>query len=309
MLFSFRPRLFTLIFSLTFLFLSTASAQTCFTELSADYTPEQLQAEATGVDAARLLRRTVALLEPALPSLSYTPGEFNLQPGDEGFDDATFLQQRELLPADWQPDTLTTETWQQMVDNLSTWYEGGTVAAGGLTRADLIDTLSTLISRAGSSLQPVALVASDPADRNAVAFWGLLYTTSVYPRLVVVRPPENLSLEGGVGAALAGLETCALPLTNYISAPLDTAKRLFLANNQSRMYVAGTEPDGLSFLEVAAGEETSYLTFEAEDLAPFTSYAAVFDGPNVNPVAVLRLLPQVRTNMNPRQVTQLLLAD
>ena len=300
---------FTLIFILFSTFFSAALAQPCFTELSADFSPEQLQEEATGIDAARLLRRTVARLEPALPPLSFTPGTFDLQPGEVGFEEATFLQQRELLPADWQPDRLTVETWQQMVDNLSAWYDAGTVPVVGVTRADLIATLSELIEGAGSSLQPVALVASDPDDRDKVAFWGLLYTTSVYPRLVVTRPSGEVSLEGGVSAALSSLATCALPLNNYISAPLDVAQRLFLATNQSRMYVAGTEPDGLSFFEVAAGEEASYLTFEAEALTPYTRYAAVFDGPNVNPVTVLRLLPQVRTNMNPRQVTQLLLAN
>ena len=197
-----------------------------------------------------------------------------------------------------------------MIDGVAAWYDLEPFATGpDLTRGALLETLSNLIARASPRLNPVALVATDPANRDAVAFWGVIRSDSVYPRLVVYRPPDaDTNLAGGVGAVLPQLETCALRLDNYVYAAATTAQKLFLATNQARMYVATTAPpSALSFLAVPVGEETDYLTFKSAALEPFTAFTALFDGPSVGPGALLRLLPQVRTNMNPREVLRLVL--
>ena len=294
---------------LTGLLLNFALAQTCYPELRGTLTDAALEQVASGSDAAHLLRQAVDLLEPVLPPL-VSVNAFGLQPGDEGFEDADFLAQRGLLPATWQADTLTVDTWQDMVDGVAAWYDLEPFTTGSdLTRGALVATLSNLVGAASPRLDPVALVATDDSNRDAVTFWGVIRSDSVYPRLVVYRPPPaGTSLAGGVGAVLPQLETCALRLDNYVFAPATTAQKLFLATNQARMYVATTEPPNASgFIAVPTGEETDYLTFQNAALTPYTSFAALFDGPTVGPGALLRLLPQVRTNMNPREVLRLVL--
>lgn len=293
-----------------------ALSQACYSELRsalADEGSGQIEGLgqiATGAEAARLLRAAVDLLEPVLPPLVPPPATFTLRPGDEGFEDADFLAQRSLLPAAWQAATLTPDVWREMVDALAAWYGLDAFQPGPeLTRATLLETLSNLVAAASARQKPVALIATDPTDRNTVAFWGVIRSDSVYPRLVAHRPPDTATpLAGGVAAALPLLETCAQRLDNFIFASATTAQKLFLATNQARMYVASTAPaSDLSFLPVPAGEETDYLTFKSAVLAPYSTFAALFDGPSIGPAALLRLLPQVRTNMNPREVLRLVL--
>ena len=299
-----------LLILLSLLSSSLAFAQTCYPELRGALTDEELGQVASGAEAAHLLKKAVDLLEPVLPPLVTSPGTFTLQAGTESFEDADFLAQRGLLPETWQADVLTQDVWQEMVDALAAWYDLAPFALGtDLTRATLLDTLSRLISAAVPHLNAVALVATDPANRDAVAFWAVIRNTSVYPRLVVLRPPSaDTSVAGGVDSVLPLLEACALPLDNFVFASAATAQKLFLATNRARMYVASTAPESdLGFLAVPPGEETDYLTFESPALAPYTSFAALFDGPSIGPGALLRLLPQVRTNMNPRELLRLVL--
>ena len=220
---------------LTGLLLNFALAQTCYPELRGAFADAGLEQVASGGDAAHLLREAVDLLEPVLPPL-VNVNAFGLQPGSEVYDDATyadadFLAQRGLLPAEWQAASLTQETWQAMVDGLAAWYDLEPFTVGlDLTRGALTETLSTLIGAASPRLNPVALVATDPANRDRIAFWAVIRSDSVYPRLIAYRPPETgVSLAGGVGAVLPQLETCALRLDNYVSASATTAQKLFLA--------------------------------------------------------------------------------
>lgn len=306
-------RLRSLFLTSLLLISNISAAQTCYSELRGALSDAQLEQVASGRDAAHLLREAVDLLEPALPPLvSAAP---TLQAGDEGFEDADFLAQRGLLPDSWQADALTEATWQQMVDALAAWYDlapydlAPFATLPNLTKGALLDTLSNLIEAAVPRLNPVALVATDDSNRDAVAFWAVIRNRSVYPRLVVYRPPDTgVNLAAGVGGVLPQLETCALRLDNYVFTSATTAQKLFLATNQARMYVGGTLPaGGLDFTPVPAGEETDYLTFQSGALEPYTGFAALFDGPSVGPGALLRLLPQVRTNMNPREVLRLVL--
>ena len=288
-----------------------AFAQPCYTELRGELTDEQLAQSATGLDAARLLKRAVDFLEPVLPQLVNTPDTFPLAYGDEGFAEAQYLAQRGVLPPTWQAGELSLGTWQEMVSEVAAWYDlDPFTVAPELSYGALLETLSNLIGSVRPLLRPVALIATDPANRDAVAFWAIIRNNSVFPRLIVVRPPaEGVALDGGLRGALPLLGSCALELENFIYAPSDTAQRLFMTNTErSRMYVASTAPardDG--FTTVPSGEETGYLTFRAEDLSPYEMFAAVFEGPSVGPATLMRLLPQVRTNMNPREVLQFVL--
>lgn len=287
-----------------------ASAQTCLDELSTDLDSEQLSQEATGLDAARFLKRAVDLLEPVLPQLVNTPDYFPLVYNDVGFDEAQFLAQRGLLPASWQVDELSQETWQDMVSRVASWYELGFVVSSDLTREALLADLSKLIVQASSDLRPVALIATDAADGQIIDFWAIIRNQSVFPRLIVMRPPgTDVRFQSGVRSALPLIETCALKLEKFIHASSDTATRLFEQNfDRVDMYVASTAPlrmDGFSL--VPPGQETDYFTFKSDALSQFDTYAAAFYGPGVGARAVLRLLPQVRTNMNPREIMQFVL--
>ena len=290
--------------------LTFASAQSCMSELSADLNSEQLSQKATGLDAAHFLKRAVDLLEPVLPQLINTPDYFPLAYSDEGFDEAQFLAQRDLLPPSWQAGELSRETWQDMVSRVANWYDLSLSVSFELTREALLNDLSNLIAQASSSLRPVALIATDASDAQVIDFWAIIRNRSVFPRLIVMRPPgPEVRFPSGVRSALPLIETCALGLEKFIYASADTAKRLFEQNfDRVDMYVASTAPvrmDGFSL--VPPGQETDYFTFKSDALSQFDTYAAAFYGPGVGARAVLRLLPQVRTNMNPREIMQFVL--
>lgn len=300
-----------LLLVLVMLTLNAALAQTCRAELQAGLSAEELAQPATGVQAAELLERAVKLLEPALPPLRSALPTPLLEPGEAGFNAATFLLERGLLPGSWQPNSLSLGSWREMLQGLASWYRLAALEpSGDLSLAGLLNDLSGLVAAVAPSLRPVALVASVPGERSRVAFWAVIRNHSVYPRLLVFRPPDALVLEGGIAAALPLLSTCAQKVDNFVFAPADVAQRLFLANNRASMYLAATVPDDRRGLWlVPSGEEAAYLAFEAAALEPYSMYATVFEGPPANPAMLLRLIPQVRTNMNPRELTQLLLAN
>jgi hypothetical protein len=280
-------------------------AQPCATELRGDLTDQALQESATGSDAALFMQRAMQLLEPALPKLAYLPSDFAYTDNEA----AVYVGTRGLLPATWNPDGLTFEVWQEMVQGLAHWYDLTLEVSDDLSRASLLATLNDLIRQASATLRPVALVASSQEDKDKVAFWAVIRNDSIYPRIIVYRPsPNGVGLENGVINALPYLETCAVPLKNYIFASEDTARRLFLANNTAKMYVAATQPETTADPDIVpAGEEADYLTFHAAALEGYSAFAALFEGSGVGPMTIMRLLPQVRTNMNPAQVVQFVL--
>jgi hypothetical protein len=282
-------------------------AQTCATELRGDLTDEALQETATGTDAVTFLQKAMQLLEPALPKLAYLPDDFAYLDNEA----AVYVGTRGLLPAIWEPDTLTLDVWQRLVRGLGAWYDLEPNINGDLTRANLIATLDDLITRASTTLRPVALVASSREDRDKVAFWAVIRNDSVYPRMIVYRPSgASVGLEDGVANVLPLLSTCAMELENYIYASEDTARRLFLANNTATMYVAATQPETSADPDIVpTGEETEYFTFRTSALEGYSAFAALFEGSSVGPMTIVRLLPQVRTNMNPAQVVKFVLGN
>jgi hypothetical protein len=293
---------------LVFLLVSaTGFSQTCTAELRGDLSDEALLEPATGTDAVIFMQRAMTLLEPAMPKLAYLPSDF-AYPENEA---AVYVGTRGLLPASWEPEALTPEIWQELVQGLAAWYDLEPATTTDLTKGNLIATLDDLISRASATLRPVALVASAQDDKDKVAFWAIIRNDSIYPRVIVYRPSsESVGLQDGVANALPLLGNCALALKNYIYAPEDTARDLFLSNNTAKMYLAATQPETSADPEIVpAGEETAYLTFHAAALEGYSAFAALFEGSGVGPMTIMRLLPQVRTNMNPAQVIKFVLGN
>jgi hypothetical protein len=266
----------------------------------------------TGLEAAESLKRAVDLLEPVLPQLFSLPSDFAVMPDEAAYPVAKFLNERGLLDRDWRPEAFSAGVWQKMLNTFRNWYDLPEVEVSEpLTRAAILSALEAVIAEVSPRLNPVALVASEPADRNKVAFWAIIRNDSVYPRMIVYRPPTvGVGLAEGVKAVLPRLASCALNPVNYLFAPADTARALFLSHNKSRMYVVGTSPEPIQgYSEVPEGEEADYLTFLSEDTLTYDAFSVVFAGPGAGPMTVLRLLPQVRTNMSPKQVLDFVIGN
>ena len=292
---------------LTFLLLSTAFAQTCLSELQAGLSQDELADPATGRDAALYLERAVNLLEPVLPPLANI-GDLPLTGEDDAYSAVRFLAERNLLPGSWEADTLAPETWAEMVSGVSAWYgfdlsEVTADNAVAPTKGQLLNDLAAVIERAAPQLEPVALLAFDPQG-GGVNFWAIIRNGGVYPRMIVQRPPEEIiDARRDTQAALSLLGSCAYTLSNYVSAPANTAQRLFLANSNAEMVIAQADPPAEQRLVyVPGGEEAAYLRFSSPATDTFEQYAALFVGPSIGVPALLRVIPQLRTNMNPREI-------
>lgn len=279
-------------------------SQQCLSELQADLSPDELSDPATGRDAAVFLERAVNLLEPVLPPLA-TASDLPVAADDADYDTVRFLAERRLLPANWNADTLAPETWTEMTSSVASWYTLGPAeeVAAVPTKGQLLDDLSSLIAQAAPQLEPVALLAFDPQG-GGVNFWAIIRNGGVYPRMIVQRPPEEVvDVRGDTAQVLSLLGNCAYTLDNYVSAPAETAQRLFLANSNAEMIVAQADPptqEGLIY--VPAGEEADYLRFSSPATESYDQYAALFVGPSIGVPALLRIIPQLRTNMNPREI-------
>jgi hypothetical protein len=280
-------------------------AQACIAELRADEGSANLQVPATGRDAVRFMARAVHLLEPVLPRFDVNDA-LPIAVTDPAYEDARYLLERRLLPASWQPDTLDVVTWQTMLTRLGRWYDLSPVAttngAGDITRRVMILTLADFIDNVQQNTDAVALIASSESNPNRIDFWAVIRNDGVYPRMIVVRPPaSNVNLQNGAASVLPALSSCATPLENFIFAPADVARQLFLSTNQSRMIVASAAPNNLQ-MDVPSGQEIDFLVFNAPELDDIQRYAALFPGPTLGIGAILGLIPRVRTNMSPGEI-------
>jgi hypothetical protein len=295
-----RRSLLALAFALTLVFAGAASAQICVQELRTSLSDLSLERPATGIDAALLLRRAVELVEPALPRLLANPS-VALDPGHPDYGAVLYLAERKLLPARWEPGPLDAPTWATMLDRFLGWYRlDASRVDAPVTVADAIDDLATVLERVSRTIRPAALLATDPADRNRLSFWAIIWNWTIYPRLLVIRP--NGEMDGAQpGDALHAMSNCAVQLRHFVTAPEETAKRLFLTHNTSRMYVVASRPgrDDAWPYQVPEGEELAAFGFETAALQGVQLYAAVFDGPEVGVGTLLGLITRVRTNMSP----------
>ncbi len=279
-------------------------AQVCADEMRAGFSANELAQPADGRRAAVLLKRAVALLEPSLPPLQRVT-DLPVPADDPDRETFSYLADRGLLDLSWSAGAFSFDAWNAALGKVAGWYAlpAPTLNDRTPSGSDLVSSLEPILEEAGAYLDPVAVFAFDPADPARIAFWATL-RNGVYPRLIVVRPPETpINVQENVAGALAQLSDCVVSLQNYVYAPADTAERLFLATNESRMVVLATEPPSAQELfEAPPGNETAYLTFSAPEVADKERYTALFLGPSVGFGTILRLIPQLRTNMSPQAI-------
>lgn len=281
--------------------LSSALAQVCSSELRGALLNLELDRPASGIDAAEVLKRAVDLVEPALPVLR-SGGTVPLPADHAAYGAVRFLQQRKLLPSDWDPGPLDGATWDAMLAAFLDWYGlRGQLPGEPATAGELVNDMARVLERVAATIRPAALLASDPADGNRITFWAIIWNWTVYPRLLVVRPDASVELGNDPRAVLPSLGNCAVRVTHFVTAPQETAKRLFLTHNDSRMYIVASLPerDGAWPLAIEPATELEAFSFALPDLAGVRVYAAVFDGPDVGIGTILGLMTRVRTNMSP----------
>lgn len=277
-----------------------AAAQVCREELAGALEGGVSDRPATGVDAALVLRRAVQLVEPALPALTRT-GEVGLDREHPAYGAVRYLKARGLLPPSWGPEELSADAWREMNARFLAWYRlEGPLPDAPATVGDLVDDMAATLERVGEAVRPAALLAWDPADDDRLSFWAIIWNWTVYPRLLVYRPDPGVDLRGSPRDVLPHLSNCAVSVSAYVTAPEDTAKSLFLAHNESRMYVVASQPESGGWpLEVPQGEELDAFAFALPELEGAQVYAAVFDGPEVGFGTILGLMARVRTNLSP----------
>lgn len=278
---------------------SAASAEVCRAELTTALRDHTLQRAPTGIDAVLALKRAIDLVEPALPPLR-SGSAVPLPEDDAAFAVARYLADRRLLPSSWRPDQLDAATWAAMLSTFLSWYELPPVQPGApATAEELIDDLSATLTRVAGAIRPAALLATDPSDGGRTVFWALIWNWTVYPRLIVLRPSGDPLAQPQ--EVLPRLSNCAVRVNAYISAPHDTAQRLFLTHNSSRMFVVAALPGSDSSwpLEVPPGNELDAFVYRLPTLRGVDVYAAVFEGPSVGVGTLLGMLPRVRTNISP----------
>lgn len=280
---------------------AAAEAPICQSELRAALTDLSVDRPATGIDAALVLERAVKLVEPALPPFVRV-SDAPVPKDSPHYDDVLYLAERRLLPGSWKPGAIDAKTWKGMLDRFQGWYKvkGGQVAQPA-TVSDLIRQAGTVLDRVSQAIRPAALLASDPNDPSRIAFWAIIWNWTAYPRLIVLRPRQDVDLSNGPKAVLDHMGDCAMDIKSYVMAQAEDASQLFLATNQSRMYVVASVPSRGQHWpeEVASGKELDTFAFKAPMVERLDAYAAVFDGPEVGFTKVIRLLPKLRTNMSP----------
>ncbi|MFA5595091.1 MAG: hypothetical protein WDA15_07425 [Trueperaceae bacterium] len=294
-----RARAALLLLALLALFaLPTAFAQVCRAELITSLADTSLERPPTGIDAALALKQAIDLVEPALPPLR-TGTSVPLAEDHPYYPVARYLADRRLLPNSWQPDHIDAATWATMLSTFLSWYKLSPVQPGEPATADeLVKDLSAVLARVSDTIRPAALLATDPANGGRTVFWAIIWNWTIYPRLLVLRPTgDSLAQPRDV---LPRLSNCAVAISAYISAPQDTAQRLFLTHNTSRMYLVAATPgrDTGWPVEVPPGEELEAFVYRMPGLRNVDVYAAVFDGPSVGFGTLMGMLPRIRTNIS-----------
>lgn len=253
------------------------------------------------------LARVVRLLEPALPR-SVVVGRLELPDDHPDAEALRYLRERRVIARGAAVDPMPPEVWQAALDAVAGWYAVAPPAGGDPGDPTRVAAdLQALVARVAEAVRPAALVAWSPDDRERLAFLGLVWNWSAYPRLVVTRP-SDAPWDGELRSAAARLATCAYDVTAYVGAVAPVAVDLFLAENRARMYLVGSEPDlpGAWPHEVPAGEEVDVFAFRHPLVADLEAFSAVFVGDPAPVLTFVRLLPRVRTNLSPVGVGRVL---
>lgn len=251
-------------------------------------------------DPLPALAHVVRTLEPALPR-SIIVGRLELPDDHPHAEDLRYLRERRVIERGAAVDPLAADVWQEALDVIAGWYGVAAPIAGDPAEPARVDAdLGALVARVAPALRPAALVAWMPEDAGRIAFLGLVWNWSAYPRLVVARPSDE-AWDGALRSAAARLATCAYDVTAFVGAAAPVAVDLFLAENRARMYLVGSEPDlpGAWPHEVPMGEEVDVFAFTHPLVADLDAFSAVFVGDPAPVLTFVRLLPRVRTNLSP----------
>ena len=251
--------------------------------------------------AVRALAATVQELEPALPR---TRSAAALPPGvDDGLADALrYLRERRLLPSTFDLDAFDAEAWQDLLDTFLASYGLPSVPVGPVrTSDDLRVDLERVVDRVLAVVRPVALLAWEPHDEARLAFVGVVWNWSPYPRLLVWRVPEDWSMRDGARQLANRIAFCGRPVNDWVSASAPVARALFMTHaDDAAMYLVGSEPETRAWpYRVERGDEVAVFAFEHPEVADVAMFSAVFAGEPVGVLELARIVPQVRTNLSP----------
>ena len=255
-----------------------------------------------GSRAAQLFQGAVELVEPALPAWRFN-AHVPLAEDEAGYRAVGYLVARDQLPDDWQADELVPATWQDMLGRFLSWYglELTDAEREQLSGADPVSDLSQVLETIGPAVRPIAIIAHDEADE--VAFLGIIWNWSSYPRLLVKRVEAGTSVGDGTGPLLASLGNCAVSFDRYALAPVATAWRLFVGTGDSTMYVLAADPWRPHLpLAVEQQEVREYLEFSAREVAGVREFSAAFSGQEIGLGSILSMITQIRTNVSPVRI-------
>ena len=254
-----------------------------------------------GSMAVRAVADTLRTLEPSLPRTRRLSGAA-ADADDAVQRDVRYLAERGLLLSSFDPSEFDEASWRVLIEALLAGYGLPQMNVGErITAEALAADLDAVVSRILAVIRPVVLFAWDPDDDARIAFVGLVLNWSPYPRLVVMRPPDGWTMRDGARELAGRVTLCGASVRDWISAPAPVARALFIQHaDDAPMYLVGSDPDreGWPF-RVPAGEEVAVFAFEHPEVADLERFSAVFAAEPLGMVQVLRLLPQVRTNLSP----------
>ena len=246
------------------------------------------------------LAEVVQQVEPTLPRVRHISGEAGTD--DVGAEALRYLQERGLVDRSLEPSALDDERWQGVLDTILERYAVPTITARGWdTETALAADVRALADRLLAVIRPVVLLAWDPQDEDRIAFVGLVLNWSPYPRLVVMRPPEDWTMRDGARTLAERIRLCGVPVRDWVSAPAPVARALFVRHaDGAPMYLVASDPerDGWPY-RVPAGEEIAVFAFEHPEVVDVERFSAVFAAEPLGVLQIAQLVPQVRTNLSP----------
>ena len=242
--------------------------------------------------ATALVRTALAAIEPALPTDRGTSQEW-------ADPNAAWLQRRGFLPNDWDEDAeLTPDAWAGLLANLQTPYGVEPREVSGETDPDaLLNDVARVLEAVASAVRPLALVATEPGNRQALVFAGVIWNWTPYPRLLVFDPAElSFGEDGSLEPLLAELGTCAWSPTAYMATNADAAAEFYLGNSEATVRILATD-EGPVGEAVERDAQRDLLAFRHPALEGAQVASIGFEGAGPSVAQVTGLLASVRTNL------------
>lgn len=241
--------------------------------------------------ATALARAALTAIEPALPEDRRVSQEWD-DP------DAAWLQRRGFLPNGWNEEELDLALWASLLANLQVPYHvEPREVSGSADPSALFDDVARALTATAAALRPLALVATEPGDEQAVAFAGVIWNWTPYPRLLVFEPSELVfAADGSIDPVLASLGTCAWQPDAYLTTNADNAANYYLGNTEATMRLLATD-QGHVGETIPEDQERDVLAFRHEALDGARIASVGFEGPGPSVGQVAGLISRVRTNL------------